>query len=111
MLGIEKYSQNTLRGLPLSTYALRGRGGVGPNVDVVLRPSKRGCVNLRTRGEGGVQKAEKYAYVFNGSPLSQGTKVTHLPFGFYLILIPFPFAKLPLILLFGARIKGVTQVV
>ena len=45
-----------IRGLPLSTYALRGRGGVGPNADVVLRLSKRGCVNLRTRGEGGSKK-------------------------------------------------------
>ena len=59
-----------LRGLPLSTYALRGRGGVGPNADVVLRLSKRGCVNLRTRGGRGVKKAEKSAYVLNGSPLT-----------------------------------------
>ena len=35
-----------IRGLPFSTYALRGRGGIGPNADVVLRLSKRGCVNL-----------------------------------------------------------------
>ena len=26
-----------VRGLPLSTYALRGRWGVGPNADIVLR--------------------------------------------------------------------------
>ena len=57
------------RGLPLNTYALRGRGGVGPNADVVLRLSKQGCVNLRTRGGRGVKKAEKSAYVLNGSPL------------------------------------------
>ena len=60
---------DVIRGLPLSTYALRGRGGVGPNADVVLRLSKRGCVNLRTRGGRGVKKAEKSAYVLNGSPL------------------------------------------
>ena len=58
-----------VRGLPLSTYALRGRGGVGPNADVVLRLSKRGCVNLRTRGGRGVKKAEKSAYVLNGCSL------------------------------------------
>ena len=57
-----------VRGLPLSTYAQRGRGGVGPNADVVYRLSKRGCVNLRTRGGRGVQKAGKSAYVLNGSP-------------------------------------------
>ena len=46
------------RGLPLSTYALRGRGGIGPNADVVLRLSKRGCVNLRTRRRRGSKKPE-----------------------------------------------------
>ena len=61
-----------VKGLPLNnTYALRGRGGVGPNADVVLRLSKRGCVNLRTRGGRGVKKAEKSAYVLNGSPLNK----------------------------------------
>ena len=44
------------RGLPVGMYALRGRGGVGPNADVVLRLSKRGCVNLRTRGGRGSKK-------------------------------------------------------
>ena len=61
----------SIRGLPLSTYALRGRGGVGPNADVVLRLSKRGCVNLRTRGGRGVKKAGKSAYVLYGCPLTK----------------------------------------
>ena len=30
-----KVRGHSLRGLPLSTYAERGRGGVGPNADVV----------------------------------------------------------------------------
>ena len=57
-----------VRGLPLSTYAQRG--GVCPNAYVVYGLSKRGCVNLRTRGGRGVKKAGKSAYVLNGSPLS-----------------------------------------
>ena len=46
-----------IRGLPLSTYSLRGRGCVGPNADVVLRLSKRGCVILWAGGGG--QKSRK----------------------------------------------------
>ena len=46
-----------------------GEGGVGQNAYVVYRLSKRGCVNLRTRGGRGVKKAEKSAYVLNGSRL------------------------------------------
>ena len=66
------------KGLPLllSTYALRGSGGVGPNAEVVLRLSKRGCVDLRTRGRG-IKKAGKSAYVLDGSP--QGMFTTNMP--------------------------------
>ena len=39
---------------------------IGPNADIVLGLSKRGCVILQT---GGGKKAKKSAYVLNGSPL------------------------------------------
>ena len=58
-------------GASIKYVRAEGEGGVGPNADVVLRLSKRGCVNLRTRGGRGVKKAEKSAYVLNGSPLME----------------------------------------
>ena len=39
-----------IKGLPLSTSAPRGGGGVCPKADIVLEISKGGCVILRTRG-------------------------------------------------------------
>ena len=50
------------------TSALRGEG-VPSKADIVSNFSKGGCVNLRTRGEGGVKKSEIFADVINGSPL------------------------------------------
>ena len=59
----------SLRGLPLSTYAQRGRGGVGPNAYVVYRLSQARLREFAYKGGRGVQKAGKSAYVLNGSPL------------------------------------------
>ena len=72
-------SDNAVRGLPLSTYALRGRGGIGPNADVVLRLSKRGCVNLRTRGEGGSKKPKNLRTYLMEAPLAKarGKTIAH----------------------------------
>ena len=61
----------TTRGLPLSTYAQRGRGGVGPNAYVVYRLSQARLREFAYKGGRGVQKAGKSAYVLNGSPLSR----------------------------------------
>ena len=58
-----------VKGASIKYVRAEGEGGVGPNADIVLGLSKRGCVNLRTRGGRGVNKAEKSAYVLNGSPL------------------------------------------
>ena len=58
-----------IRGLPLSTYAQRGRGGVGPNAYVVYRLSQARLGEFAYKGGRGVQKAVKSAYVLNGSPL------------------------------------------
>ena len=48
--------------------AQRGGGGVPSKADIVIKLSKGGCVNLRTRGEG-VQKSENFADVICVSPL------------------------------------------
>ena len=45
-----------------------GGGGVPSKADKVIKLSKGGCVNLRTRGEG-VQKSENFADVICVSPL------------------------------------------
>ena len=50
------------------TSALRGEGGPS-KADIVSNLSKGGCVNLGTRGGGGVKKSEIFADVINGSPL------------------------------------------
>ena len=50
---------NMSKGASIKYVRTEGEGGIGPNADVVLRPSKRGCVNLRTRGEGGSKKKPK----------------------------------------------------
>ena len=55
------------RGLPLITYAPRGRGGVKPPIHFY-------CVLHAKRGEG-VQKACTNAYVINGRPPSHSKKV------------------------------------
>ena len=44
-----------VKGASIKYVRAEGEGGVGPNADVVLRLSKRGCVNLRTRGTGGLK--------------------------------------------------------
>ena len=41
--------------LPLSTSTLRGKEGGCTKADIVLELSKGGCVNLRTRREGGLK--------------------------------------------------------
>ena len=46
------------RGFPFMTSALRGEG-VSPKADIALELSEGGCVNLRTRGEGG-PKSQKF---------------------------------------------------
>ena len=54
------YSGASIRkGASIKYVRAEGEGGVGPNADVVLRLSKRGCVNLRTRGGRGGQKSLK----------------------------------------------------
>ena len=58
-----------VRGLPLSTYAQRGRGGVGPNAYVVYRLSQARLGEFAYKGGRGVQKAGKSAYVLNVWPL------------------------------------------
>ena len=52
-------------------YDVRTEGGRGvpSKADIVIKLSKGGCVNLRTRGEG-VQKSENFADVICVSPLS-----------------------------------------
>ena len=67
MQGLKEASK--LRGLPLSTSAPRGEGGVCPKADIVLEITKGGCVILWTRGGRGVQKPEISADVLNGNPL------------------------------------------
>ena len=56
-----------IRGLSFMTSALRGEG-VPSKADIVSNLSKKGCMNLRTRG-GGVKKSEIFADFLNGSPL------------------------------------------
>ena len=53
-------TKTTVRGLPLITYAPRGRGGIRLPIHCVLH-AKRGD---------GVQIARKTAYVINGRPLT-----------------------------------------
>ena len=72
-VAIKPVSVKAVRGLPLSTYAQRGRGGVGPNAYVVYRLSQARLREFAYKGGRGVQKAGKSAYVLNGSPLSQRT--------------------------------------
>ena len=44
------------KGASIKYVRAEGEGGIGPNADVVLGLSKRGCVNLRTRGDGESKK-------------------------------------------------------
>ena len=55
--------QETQRGLPLSTYAPRGRGGGSTLLYISI------AYNMQKGGEG-VQIACKVAYVLNGRPLT-----------------------------------------
>ena len=48
-----------VRGLPFMTSAPKGGGGVSGKADKGRELSKGGCVNLRTRGDGG-QKIRKF---------------------------------------------------
>ena len=68
------------RGLPFRTSALSWEGGTFKSrPDIVSNLSKRGCVNLQTRGDG-VKKSEIFADVLNGSPLGTDTRTAALFF-------------------------------
>ena len=58
-----------LWGASIKYVRTEGEGGVGPNADVVLKLSKRGCVNLRTRGEGGSKKSKNLRTYLMEAPL------------------------------------------
>ena len=51
-----KNAKNLAKGASIKYVRAEGEGGVGPNADVRVRLSKRGCVNLRTRGGRGSKK-------------------------------------------------------
>ena len=57
------------------TSAQRGEG-VPSKADIVIKLSKGGCVNFRTRGEG-VKKSENFAGIICTCPLRIKTKLGH----------------------------------
>ena len=57
------------RGLPFSTYALRGRGVLKKWLISAYDSTDR-LREMRTRGREGVKNPENFAYELNGSPLT-----------------------------------------
>ena len=66
-----------IRGLPFSTYALRGGGGLKKLLNSAYDSTDR-LREMRTRGREGVKNPENFAYVLNGSPL-----ITNAPSGIF----------------------------
>ena len=60
-----------VRGLPFSTYALGGEGGLKKLLISAYDKTDR-LREMRTRGREGVKNPENFAYVLNGSPLMEG---------------------------------------
>ena len=63
-----------IRGLPFSTYALRGGGGLKKLLISAYDKTDR-LREMRTRGREGVKNPENFAYVLNGSPLTHRAKI------------------------------------
>ena len=59
------------KGASIKYIRAEGEGGVGPNADVVLRLSKRGCVILRTRGRRGSNKPKNLRTYLMEAPLGK----------------------------------------
>ena len=58
-----------IRGLPFSTYALRGEGGLKKLLISAYDSTDR-LGEMCTRGREGVKNPENFAYILNGSPLN-----------------------------------------
>ena len=62
-----------IRGLPFSTYALRGEGGLKKLLISAYDKTDR-LREMRMRGREGVKNFKNFAYVLNGSPLRSLTE-------------------------------------
>ena len=69
--------RETPKGPYLYDVRTEGGRGVPSKADIVIKLSKGGCVNLRTRGGEGVQKSENFADVICVSPLYELASLVH----------------------------------